>query len=116
VREGMAAIRALRDNATYAPRNSQRRQVGAAAGHISRIKSRTRCNPFGVCTARTQRRSTDRARFNGGAIRGGCKRMMIYILRHAAAEEAASGGDDGARKLTERSNEKMLGAAAGVRA
>src|SRR5258708_29674260 len=42
--------------------------------------------------------------------------MMLYILRHAAAEEAASGGDDGARKLTERSKEKMLGAAAGLRA
>jgi len=42
--------------------------------------------------------------------------MMLYILRHAAAEEAASSGDDGARKLTERSKEKMLGAAAGFRA
>jgi phosphohistidine phosphatase len=42
--------------------------------------------------------------------------MMLYILRHAAAEEAASGGDDGARKLTERSKEKMVGAAAGLRA
>ena len=38
--------------------------------------------------------------------------MMLYILRHATAEEAASGGDDGARKLTERSKEKMRGAAA----
>src|SRR5260370_32121921 len=116
MREGMAAIRALRDDARYAPRNSQRRQVGAAAGHISRIKSRTRCNPFGVRTARTQRRSTDRTRFNGCASCGGCKSMMLYILRHAAAEEAASGGDDGARKLTERSKEKMQGAAAGLRA
>ena len=44
--------------------------------------------------------------------------MMLYILRHAAAEESASsgGGDDGARKLTERSREKMPGAAAGLRA
>jgi phosphohistidine phosphatase len=42
--------------------------------------------------------------------------MMLYILRHAAAEEAASGGDDGARKLTERSKEKMRGAATGLRA
>jgi phosphohistidine phosphatase len=42
--------------------------------------------------------------------------MMLYILRHAAAEEAASSGDDGARKLTERSKEKMRGAAAGFRA
>jgi phosphohistidine phosphatase len=42
--------------------------------------------------------------------------MMLYILRHAAAEEAASSGDDGARKLSERSKEKMLGAAAGLRA
>jgi len=41
--------------------------------------------------------------------------MMLYILRHATAEEAASGGDDGARKLTERSKEKMRGAAAGLR-
>ena len=42
--------------------------------------------------------------------------MMLYILRHAAAEEAGSSGDDGARKLTERSKEKMRGAAAGFRA
>lgn len=42
--------------------------------------------------------------------------MMLYILRHATAEEAASSGDDGARKLTERSTEKMRGAAAGLRA
>ena len=42
--------------------------------------------------------------------------MMLYILRHATAEEAASSGDDGARKLTERSREKMRGAAAGLRA
>jgi len=42
--------------------------------------------------------------------------MMLYILRHATAEEAASSGDDGARKLTERSKEKMCGAAAGLRA
>jgi phosphohistidine phosphatase len=42
--------------------------------------------------------------------------MMLYILRHAAAEEAGSSGDDGARKLTERSREKMRGAAAGFRA
>jgi hypothetical protein len=42
--------------------------------------------------------------------------MMLYILRHAAAEEAASSGDDGARKLTERSKEKMRGAASGLRA
>ena len=41
---------------------------------------------------------------------------MLYILRHAAAVEAASGGDDGARKLTERSKEKMRGAASGLRA
>jgi len=41
--------------------------------------------------------------------------MMLYILRHATAEEAAS-SDDGARKLTERSKEKMRGAAAGLRA
>ena len=41
--------------------------------------------------------------------------MMLYILRHATAEEAASSGDDGARKLTERSKEKMRGAAAGLR-
>ena len=42
--------------------------------------------------------------------------MMLYILRHATAEEAASSGDDGARKLTERSKEKMRNAAAGLRA
>ena len=42
--------------------------------------------------------------------------MMLYILRHATAEEAASGGDDGARRLTERSKEKMRGAASGLRA
>ncbi len=42
--------------------------------------------------------------------------MMLYILRHATAEEAASSGDDGARKLSERSKEKMRGAAAGLRA
>jgi len=42
--------------------------------------------------------------------------MMLYILRHATAEEAASSGDDGARKLTERSKEKMRGAASGLRA
>ena len=43
--------------------------------------------------------------------------MMLYILRHATAEEAASSGDDdGARKLTDRSKEKMRGAAAGLRA
>jgi len=42
--------------------------------------------------------------------------MMLYILRHATAEAAASSGDDGARKLTERSKEKMRGAAAGLRA
>jgi phosphohistidine phosphatase len=42
--------------------------------------------------------------------------MMLYILRHATAEEAASGGDDGARKLTERSKEKMRAAAQGLRA
>jgi phosphohistidine phosphatase len=42
--------------------------------------------------------------------------MMLYILRHATAEEAASSGDDGARKLTERSKEKMRGAAMGLRA
>src|ERR1700691_4542265 len=42
--------------------------------------------------------------------------MMLYILRHATAEEAASAGDDGARKLTDRSKEKMRGAAAGLRA
>jgi phosphohistidine phosphatase len=41
--------------------------------------------------------------------------MTLYILRHATAEEAASSGDDGARKLTERSREKMRGAAAGLR-
>lgn len=40
--------------------------------------------------------------------------MMLYILRHATAEEAASSGDDGARKLTQRSKEKMQGAAAGL--
>jgi len=42
--------------------------------------------------------------------------MMLYILRHATAEEAASSGEDGARKLTDRSKEKMRGAAAGLRA
>ena len=42
--------------------------------------------------------------------------MMLYILRHATAEEAASSGDDGARKLTERSKEKMRAASAGLRA
>ena len=42
--------------------------------------------------------------------------MRLYILRHATAEEAASSGDDGARKLTDRSKEKMRGAAAGLRA
>jgi len=41
--------------------------------------------------------------------------MMLYILRHAAAEEASPAGDDGARRLTERSKEKMRGAAAGLR-
>jgi phosphohistidine phosphatase len=42
--------------------------------------------------------------------------MMLYILRHATAEAAASSGNDGARKLTERSKEKMNGAAAGLAA
>src|SRR5258708_3610192 len=42
--------------------------------------------------------------------------MRLYILRHATAEESASSGDDGARKLTDRSKEKMRGAAAGLRA
>lgn len=42
--------------------------------------------------------------------------MMLYIQRHATAEETSSGGDDGARRLTERSKEKMRGAAAGMRA
>jgi phosphohistidine phosphatase SixA len=42
--------------------------------------------------------------------------MRLYILRHATAEEAAASGDDGARKLTERSKEKMRSAAAGLRA
>lgn len=41
--------------------------------------------------------------------------MMLYILRHATAEEASSSGEDGARKLTERSKEKMRGAAMGLR-
>ena len=42
--------------------------------------------------------------------------MMLYIQRHATAEEISSGGDDGARRLTDRSKEKMRGAAAGMRA
>jgi phosphohistidine phosphatase len=42
--------------------------------------------------------------------------MMLYILRHATAEEPAASGDDGARKLTERSKEKMRAAAQGLRA
>src|SRR3981189_2328597 len=42
--------------------------------------------------------------------------MRLYIQRPAPVEEAASSGDDGARKLTERSKEKMRGAAAGLRA
>jgi phosphohistidine phosphatase len=41
--------------------------------------------------------------------------MMLYILRHATAEESSTSGDDGARKLTERSKEKMRQAAAGLR-
>ncbi|HEY6419221.1 MAG TPA: phosphohistidine phosphatase SixA [Candidatus Binataceae bacterium] len=39
--------------------------------------------------------------------------MILYVLRHATAEEA---GDDGARKLTARSSEKMRDAADGMRA
>jgi phosphohistidine phosphatase len=42
--------------------------------------------------------------------------MMLYILRHATAEDAATSGDDGARKLSDRSKEKMRGAASGLRA
>jgi phosphohistidine phosphatase len=42
--------------------------------------------------------------------------MILYILRHATAEEAAEGGDDGARKLTARSRDRMCNAAAGLRA
>ena len=41
--------------------------------------------------------------------------MMLYILRHATAEESSSSGDDGARRLTQKSKEKMVGAAAGLR-
>ena len=41
--------------------------------------------------------------------------MMLYILRHATAEETSSSGDDGARQLTQKSKEKMVGAAAGFR-
>jgi phosphohistidine phosphatase len=41
--------------------------------------------------------------------------MMLYILRHATAEETSSSGDDGARRLTQKSKEKMVGAAAGLR-
>lgn len=43
--------------------------------------------------------------------------MILYILRHATAEDAAEGGgDDGARKLTARSRDRMRDAAAGLRA
>ncbi len=42
--------------------------------------------------------------------------MILYILRHATAEEAAADGDDGARKLTSRSKDKMHDAATGMRA
>lgn len=41
--------------------------------------------------------------------------MMLYILRHATAEEASPSGEDGARRLTERSKEKMRGAAIALR-
>ncbi len=41
--------------------------------------------------------------------------MTLYILRHATAEETSSSGDDGSRRLTERSKEKMRKAAAGMR-
>ncbi len=41
--------------------------------------------------------------------------MMLYILRHATAEENSPTGDDGARRLTQKSKEKMVGAAAGLR-
>ncbi len=41
--------------------------------------------------------------------------MMLYILRHATAEDAPPGGDDGKRRLTDRSREKMKGAAAGFK-
>src|SRR5271169_6206498 len=41
--------------------------------------------------------------------------MMLYILRHATAEETFPSGDDGARRLTERSKEKMRGAAIAFR-
>jgi phosphohistidine phosphatase len=42
--------------------------------------------------------------------------MILYVLRHATAEEAGADGDDGARKLTARSSEKMRDAADGMRA
>src|SRR5260221_13684913 len=41
--------------------------------------------------------------------------MMLYILRHATDEETSSSGDDGGRRLTQKSKEKMVGAAAGLR-
>jgi phosphohistidine phosphatase len=41
--------------------------------------------------------------------------MMLYILRHATAEEAGPGGDDADRRLTERSRERMKGAAHGFK-
>ncbi len=41
--------------------------------------------------------------------------MILYIMRHATAEEAASDGDDGARRLTSRSRDRMGEAAAGMR-
>src|SRR5208337_3657857 len=61
-------------------------------------------------------RTALQSQFDGLTLRRGSNPMMLYILRHATAEEAASSGDDGARKLTERSKEKMRGAAAGLRA
>ena len=41
--------------------------------------------------------------------------MMLYILRHATAEETSPSGEDGTRRLTERSKEKMRGAATALR-
>jgi phosphohistidine phosphatase len=41
--------------------------------------------------------------------------MMLYILRHATAEDLHPGSDDGARRLTERSREKMKSAASGFK-
>src|SRR5579862_3425491 len=118
--ESVATVRALGHDVRHARRNSTRRQTGAQAREPRRagcgralirsaesIANRGRRNRT---PAAVQSRLDELAHLNGN------KSMMLYILRHATAEEAASSGDDGARKLTDRSKEKMRGAAAGLRA